>query len=505
MWLNFAPSNDDRFVTVQELFSFGHLQVAEPVSTPLFIGGDVEYRDLPTQVWGTQTIPMITEYKTLFGSAGFLPDGSGVWFTSTRSTQPRRYAEQRFDFRIGYYNVIVTEQVGHLCSVPVLESYQPTDPVTCYAPGGEGVPVDAIADETVSASTPPPPGPILGVTMADWHSGVSQAIDPNPPIVIADPSTVPPDPEEPPPGDVEVPSPDGEAADGADDVAPGPVPTPLATTITPRSGRTTTAVLPSSTGVPSSFRIVGSPSAIDVRPTTSSPSDPTATGPDGAVDITPAPGFVGTASFLVAPRTDGGDMVVITVDVAPEPSPIAADDVIEVERGAVVVVDPSTLLGNDRSLARLVLLDEPQTLRIVSVYGFDGGTAVLRLDGKIEVEAVAAGSFSYTVADEEGATGSARVVVQLTQAPTSTPTTAPSTTAAPSTTPPVTTPATWTTAPAVTPTAPVGATPSSPEGVTLPETGANVTLRLWLAATLVFFGVTLVVVVRRRGPATRRG
>ena len=31
-WLNFAPSNDDRFVNIQELFGFGYLKVAEPVS-----------------------------------------------------------------------------------------------------------------------------------------------------------------------------------------------------------------------------------------------------------------------------------------------------------------------------------------------------------------------------------------------------------------------------------------------------------------------------------------
>src|SRR4029450_11217326 len=112
-------------------------------------------------------IPMIQQYKGLFGSAGFLPDGNSVWFTSTSSMQPRRYAEQRFDFRVGFYTVIVTEQVGHLCRVPVLDSYRPTDPVTCYAPGGDGVPVDAIADETVGLPDTPSSRPTIGVTMAD--------------------------------------------------------------------------------------------------------------------------------------------------------------------------------------------------------------------------------------------------------------------------------------------------------------------------------------------------
>jgi hypothetical protein len=64
----------------------------------------------------------------------------------------------------------------------------------------------------------------------------------------------------------------------------------------------------------------------------SSATDPTSTGPDGAVDITPAPGFVGTVTFAVAPRA-GSDTVTITVEVVPEPAPVAVDDRIEVARG----------------------------------------------------------------------------------------------------------------------------------------------------------------------------
>ena len=161
---------------------------------------------------------MIQHYKTLFGSAGFTPDGNSVWFTSTQSMQPRRYARDpvRLPGRL-LHRRIVTEQVGHLCRVPLRETFQDTDPVTCYAPGTDGVPVDDVSDSTVLVSDPLPDAPTIGITMADWHSGVSQGVDPVPPIVIGDPSTLPPDPDEPPPSDVDVPSPEGSPAAGADD------------------------------------------------------------------------------------------------------------------------------------------------------------------------------------------------------------------------------------------------------------------------------------------------
>jgi len=311
--------------------------------------------------------------------------------------------------------------------VPVNDSFQPTDPVTCYAPGGDGVPVDAIADEAVALPDTPSERPTIGVTMADWHSGVSEGVDPNPPVVIGDPATVPPDPDDPPAGDVEVPSPDGEPADGADDLAPGTVPAPVPTTITVPAGTTTTAVLPSTDDTPTSFTIVTSPDAgtVEVRPTSPSAGDPTTTGPDGAVDITPAPGFVGTDSFQVTRRGDGGDPVTITVEVVAAPVPAVVDDQIEVERGAVTVIDPATLLANDGSppgVLGLLSTRAADPLRIVSVYGFDGGTAVLRRDGQIEVRADAAGSFTYAVADGAGATGvsAARKLVVSPVAPSAT-------------------------------------------------------------------------------------
>jgi LPXTG-motif cell wall-anchored protein len=227
------------------------------------------------------------------------------------------------------------------------------------------------------------------------------------------------------------------------------------------------------------------------------------------VDITPAPGFVGTATFQVAPRGDGADPVTITVEVVPEPAPDAVDDQIEVERGAIVVIDAATLLGNDRpSPAPAVLsLRAADPLRLVSVYGFDGGTAVLRLDGQIEVQADEEGSFTYTVTDAWGATGSARVLVQLaSEAPTTPAPTAPPTVPT-DTAPPVTV---LPTSPAINvpttrPTGQGAGTPTTPIGRTLPQTGADPTQRVRLAMTMLLLGGLLVLVVRRRTPTSRQG
>jgi hypothetical protein len=512
-WLNFAPTNDDRFVALRELFAFGSLRVAKPVPTPLFIGGDIVWRDLPTTVWSTDSIPMITEYKTLFESVGFLPDGNGLWFTTTRNLQPRRYQEQRFDFRVGYYTVVVTEQVGHLCTVPVEATFEPTDPVTCYVPGGDGVPVEAIADETTTPGVPSA-APTVGISMADWHSGVSVGVDPDPPIVIEDPATLPPDPEDPPPGDVDTPTPAGTPAPDADDRPPLPTPTPVATTFTVPAGRSTRVVLPASQDALAPVTIVTAPDAgtIEVRPAVIWPNDPWTTGADRAVDITPAAGFLGRATFQVAPRGGTAEAVTITVNVVAAPVPRAVDDVIEVKAAVVAVVDPAELLANDRPSTAPASPSDPNpqllaadpSLRLVSVHGFDGGTAVLRLDGMIEVMADRAGTFTYTVADTSGAVADAQVSVRLAmQVPPPSPTDPPTPTSpAP---PPVTTPVVPPpgAVPAVGPATgvvPATTTPGDmkPSDVTLPETGADITLRLRLAGFSLIVGIALVIAVRRR-------
>ncbi len=513
-WLNFAPTNDDRFVNIQELFGFGYLKVAEPVSTPLFIGSDTVFRDLPKQIWGTDTIPMIQQYTGLFGSAGFTPDGNSVWFTSTQSIRPRRYAETRFAFGIGNYTVIVTEQVGHLCRVPLRETYSDTDPVTCSAPGSDGVPVDAISDSTVSVSDPLPDAPTIGITMADWHSGVSQGVDPVPPIIVGDPSTLPPEPDDPPPADVDAPSPEGSAAAGADEFPPGDVADALPTRITVISGTTTTAVLPSSSGTPTPLRVVGQPApgTLDVSPAAPPATDPTSTGPDGAVRIIPAPGFVGVTTFQVAGLGTDAAVATITVEVVAAPTPVAGDDQIEVERDAVVTIDADALLANDRppssplsaSLPDVARLAPP--LRLVSVFGFDGGTAVLRRDGRIDLQARTAGTFTYTVADASGATANARVTVRL-AAPTTvptTPTTLPTPTTSPASTPVATIPAT-----SVTTADPAGFAPAAPSGTAtvpsggLPATGSDAGRSVQIALVVSLLGLVLVVTSRRRRPRIR--
>ncbi|MEO6125470.1 MAG: hypothetical protein ABIR32_17370 [Ilumatobacteraceae bacterium] len=499
LWFNFAPGDSDRFVTAHELFGQGYLNVVEPVSTPLFIGQDVVYRDLPTTVWSTSEIPMIRQASGLFGSAGFTPDGSSLWFTSTQSVAPRRYAQELFAFPIGLYTVITTEAVGHLCHVPVNASYQTTDPVTCYAPGGDGTPVDTIRDSTVLAGDALPDAPTIGISMADWHSRVSQGVDPNPPVVIADPATLPPDPVDPPPTDVEDVTPPGDPAEGADFVEPGDVVTPVATTITVRAGRTTTVQLPSSNGLPTSFSIVATPpvTTADVVPAPPPGKDPFTTGPDGLVRITPAPGFIGTTSFDVAAR-DGSHPEHITVVVVAPDVPRPVDDRITVMPNAVTTIEAGELLANDRGsesntapalgVGRLADLAAPG-LRIVSVFGFDGGTAVLKLNGQIEVQASASGTFIYTIADATGAIASARVTVDVA---------VPTTTTTNTTSPTTTNTSTGSTSPTATPdpTAPSLSTPVTRGDSTLPVTGTNSISLLRPAFILILGG--LVLSLRRR-------
>jgi LPXTG-motif cell wall-anchored protein len=150
------------------------------------------------------------------------------------------------------------------------------------------------------------------------------------------------------------------------------------------------------------------------------------------------------------------------------------------------------------------LLAADPSLRLVSVHGFDGGTAVLRLDGMIEVMADRAGTFTYTLADTSGAVADAQVSVRLAmQVPPPSPTDPPTPTSpAP---PPVTTPVVPPpgAVPAVGPATgvvPATTTPGDmkPSDVTLPETGADITLRLRLAGFSLIVGIALVIAVRRR-------
>jgi LPXTG-motif cell wall-anchored protein len=169
------------------------------------------------------------------------------------------------------------------------------------------------------------------------------------------------------------------------------------------------------------------------------------------------------------------------------------------------------LLANDGAppgVLGLLSTSAADPFRVVSVYGFDGGTAVLRRDGQIEVQADAPGSFTYAVADDAGETGSARVFVKLAAAPPTTqPTTTPPPPSPPTTDPPTTTSPTSPTinVPTTTPPGQGAGTPTTSPAVTLPATGADAAQRLRLAVAMLLAGVVLVLVVRRRNPASRSG
>jgi hypothetical protein len=139
-------------------------------------------------------------------------------------------------------------------------------------------------------------------------------------------------------------------------------------------------------------------------------------------------------------------------------------------------------------------------LRVVSAYGFTGGTTVLNRDGLLEVvlEQPAGGTFSYVIADPTGATSTAEVTVLAATSPTSTP---PTTTVAPATTSPATT---------VAPTPTGEPTPSTtsftptPIG-DLPATGSSPWHAVRVALVLLALGTALVGVAwsTRRRPTAR--
>lgn len=521
-WLDFAPGDGDRFLATSREFGIGRLHVAEP--TPVFIVDQVV--PIPNTIWGTSTVdppivPAPNEMGVnapLFGSAGFDEDGTTIWFTSINDLAPTRFQQLTQDSLGRFYDTIYTEPVGHFCRMPI---GQTPAAGTCYAPGGDGTPVDEVAVTRVNLPALPPEAPTVGIIQADVHPGITRTEE-QPPIVIEDPGTLPPDPEDPPPGDVTTPLPEQSPAPGADDVPPGPVPAAAATTVTVVAGEPTVFVVRTPDGAPTIATIVGPPSAdtIEVRPASPAAGDPTTTDPDGEIVITPLAGFVGRTTFPVT--TPGSDAIVlITVDVVPPPAPVAVPDTLTIAVGSPTIVDPAELLANDRPAESTQEARSTGDLRVVSVYGFTGGTAVLDRDGLIEVllDQPTGGTFSYVIADETGATSTAEVTVLATQVPTTTATpttTSPTTTAAPPTTtatPPTTTAAPPTTSPSSTspttttsaPPTPSTTTPSgtvapappttptsiSPISGELPSTGSSPWHAVRVALTLVAFGVAL--------------
>ena len=198
------------------------------------------------------------------------------------------------------------------------------------------------------------------------------------------------------------------------------------------------AALPSSSGAATSLRIVERPASgtVDVAPATPPATDPTSTGPDGVVRITPAPGFVGVTTFQVSGLGTDAAVATITVEVVAAPAPAAADDQIEVERDAVVTIDAAGV-ARQRPAPELAYSRRPcqawRSLprRCVSCPSSASTAAPPCCDattGRSTCRPKMRGTFTYTVADESGATANARVTVRSAAATTvpTTPTPTPS-------------------------------------------------------------------------------
>jgi hypothetical protein len=130
---------------------------------------------------------------------------------------------------------------------------------------------------------------------------------------------------------------------------------------------------------------------------------------DGQILVTPAPGFLGTATigYVVAGTT--GPVAAATITVTGNQPPVAEPDTITAAQGVDTVIDPAVLLANDHDP------DPNAALRVVSVSGTDNGTAWLDVDGLVHVLPANAGTavFTYVIADDGGALSLARVTATV--------------------------------------------------------------------------------------------
>jgi len=139
---------------------------------------------------------------------------------------------------------------------------------------------------------------------------------------------------------------------------------------------------------------------------------------DGTYRYTPATGFTGEDSFIVLVDDGRGGKTQATVNLTispPNVAPVAANDSgLGTDYGAVLTIDPATLLANDTDA-------NGDTLVILSVAAGTGGTVALDANGRI-VFTPAAGfegeaSFSYVVSDGKGGTATANVTVKVAPEP----------------------------------------------------------------------------------------
>ncbi|HEV7256531.1 MAG TPA: Ig-like domain-containing protein [Bosea sp. (in: a-proteobacteria)] len=135
---------------------------------------------------------------------------------------------------------------------------------------------------------------------------------------------------------------------------------------------------------------------------------------DGTYRYTPATGFTGEDSFTVLVDDGRGGKTEATVSLTiapPNAAPVAGNDSgFGTAYGAVLAIDPATLLANDSDA-------NGDALAILSVAALSGGTVLLDAQGKVVFTPAAGFSgealFSYTVSDGKGGTATATVTVTV--------------------------------------------------------------------------------------------
>jgi hypothetical protein len=140
---------------------------------------------------------------------------------------------------------------------------------------------------------------------------------------------------------------------------------------------------------------------------------PLTTGPDGVVSVTPADGFTGVATFVVANPLALASTATVTVTVVGNAPPAAADDARTVTLGQVTTFAATELLGNDRD-------PDGDQLRVVAVRGATNGETYLNASGTVFVvpSAVGVGEAEVVVADTKGALATSMLRLTVGAAPT---------------------------------------------------------------------------------------
>lgn len=201
-------------------------------------------------------------------------------------------------------------------------------------------------------------------------------------------------------------------APGADGPVVAPV-TPTDVSVTIAAGRTTSVTL---APVGTRFSVVDDTGSVG-KLTLATPfgDGSITTAPDGVLEVTPADGFTGTATFVVANASAPASTATVTVTVVANQPPVAADDVRTVTLGQTATFAATELLVND---------DDPDgptdRLRVVAVRAATNGDAHLDPAGTVFVTPATAGQglAEVVVADGEGALATSLLRLTVTPAPT---------------------------------------------------------------------------------------